>query len=454
MSTRKSSFRKLCCVGCYMSVLQTMACSDSNPTVSDPAAGSSGAETPRPTAGRGGSTSSGGAGGRSSAAGGGNGGTAGSTPSAGQSGNGATGGVAATGGTLGSAAGSGNAGSGGSGPIPATEVLYVGSNTTDVTVFGMDTQTGALTKRGTVNAGQTPSYLAISPDKKFLYAVNENDGGASSVVAFTIDPGDGHLTQINKVATKGEGAPHLTVDPTGKWVIVAHYTGGQISVLPIAANGGVMEPTTVDKGPGGGCQNAHQAVFDRSGKNLFVPCLGSNYVIQYKFDAGKLSPNTPAMTATTMSPRHIAFDPAEQFAYLLSEYESTITYFKYDAATGTLTDPKLVNGFEATKGDGAHIVVHPGGKWLYTTNRKENSLGLFSIGPDGAPKAVSFEKAMIDNPRDFSVDPLGKFLILANQDGAQNVLVYSIDRSNGALTRVQVAPVGGNPVFTQAIVLP
>jgi 6-phosphogluconolactonase len=230
---------------------------------------------------------------------------------------------------------------------------------------------------------------------------------------------------------------------------VTHYASGEVSVLPIRRDGGVLEPIAIDKGPDGACANAHQAVFDRTGDYLFVPCLGSDYLTQYKFADGVLSYNEPA-SVRTPSPRHLAFDPAEEHAYVISEYDSTLTWYDYDAESGTFSNPQVINSYQTTAGSSAHVLVHPSGDFLYASNREENSLGLFSLAEDGAPHPVSFVTEGIATPRDFSIDPSGRFLILANQNGDQDVFVYRIARS-GELTRVGVTPVGGNPTFTGAI---
>jgi 6-phosphogluconolactonase len=331
--------------------------------------------------------------------------------------------------------------------------VYVSGNGPDITEFKFDEQAAQLTKEGTTPGGTSPSYLAIAPDKRHLYAINEG-GTNSRVVAFSIDPKNGHLTEIDRQDTGGSGAPHLSVDPSGNWIAVAHYGSGHTSILPIAADGTLSAPTDVKKGPGDTCGKAHQAVWDKSGSHLFVPCLDSNYVIHYRFASGLLTYGTPETVAVTGGPRHMAFDPSERYAYVLSELESVLTSFAYDKATGTLSSPQTIQSYEQTKGASAHIVVHPGGRWLYASNRTENSIGLFSIDANGRPHAVKFEKAGIDTPRDFSVDPSGGFLISANQNGDQSALVYRIAASDGSLTRTQVAPVGGNPTFTTTLVLP
>ncbi|HKP58466.1 MAG TPA: lactonase family protein, partial [Polyangiales bacterium] len=396
-------------------------------------------------AGAGGSAAGAGAGGAGTAAG--SGGAAGSKPAAG------SGGTLAAG--SGGSAGTPAAGSGGAAPvIPASETVYVSGGGPSIHVFSLATDTGKLTARSTVAAGENPSYLAIAPDKKHLYAVNEADGPSSKILAFSIDPSDGHLTPINSASSGGNGAPHLAVHPSGKWIAVAHYNSGHTTILPVKADGGVGEPIATEQGPMSGCKNAHQAVFDRSGAHLLVPCLGSNYVIQFNFADGKLTYNDPPTVTVPGGPRHLALDPSESNAYLLSELESKLTWFKYDKTTGKLTAPQTQNSFKTTAGSSAHIVVHPAGHWLYLSNRTENSLGLFSIDGSGKPQPVRFETEMIATPRDFSVDPFGKYLLLANQKGSQNVLVYEIAEADGKLTRVQVVPVGDSPTFTTAITLP
>jgi 6-phosphogluconolactonase len=201
-------------------------------------------------------------------------------------------------------------------------------------------------------------------------------------------------------------------------------------------------------------------VFDASGEYLFVPCLGSNYVLQYRFMSGTLAYNSPATVAVSGGPRHIALDPQQKHAYVLSEQASTITWFSYDAASGKLSNPQTINGYSKQAGASAHIVVHPSGKWLYASNRKENSLGLFTLdAATGRPEARKFETDMLAEPRDFSIDPTGTFLILANQgsdkpSSAQTVILYRIDAQNGELTRAQVVPNGQQPSFTLALVLP
>lgn len=335
---------------------------------------------------------------------------------------------------------------------PQKQFVYVSGYGPNIHVLELDEQAGTLKPLATAKGGTAPSYMAFSPDKRFAYAINEADGPNSKVLAFSLNPEGGQLSAINSQVTGGSGSPHLAVHPSGKHIVVAHYSSGEVSVLPVQADGSVGAASPPDRGPQGDCENAHQAVFDRSGDHLFVPCLGSNYVLQYVFDNGKLKYNEPASVQVAGGPRHMAFDPSERRAYVLTEHASTITWFDYDKSTGKLTNPQTINAYEKTAGSSAHLVVHASGKWLYASNRAENTLGLFALAADGTPSPVAFETDMISTPRDFSIDPTGRFLILANQAGDETVVLYSIDSTDGKLTRKQVLEVGDQPTFTQALI--
>ncbi len=371
-------------------------------------------------------------------------GAAGSTTGGSSAGQTSSGGNAgASGGSAGDAGG-GNGGDGGT--APAQRFVYASGYGSDISILTLDTSTGALKSVGSAPGGNSPSYLALAPNGRFLYAVNE--ASPSRVIAFSIDASSGKLTEINRQNTTGDGAPHLAVDPSGKWVTVAHYGSGHITVLPIQDNGGVGAASDTSRGPNDGCQKAHQAVFDRSGKFLFVPCLGSNYVIQFKFNAGKLSFNEPSTVAIPGGPRHLAFDPSEQHAYVISELESKLTSLQYDKATGLLSEAVTIPSVKQTVGSSGHVVVHPSGAFLYVSNRNENSIGLFSIdATSGRPTPVAFETSMIATPRDFTLDPSGQFLLSANQDGNQDLVVFRVAQSDGKLTHVGNLRVGGQPSF-------
>ncbi len=388
-------------------------------------------------------------------AGAGAGATAGSAGRAGASGAAGTragaGGGGAGGTSQAGASGTTGAGAGGAIAPTGTPHVYVSGYGPDITHFTLDPASGMLDEVSSTTVNDSPSYLAIAADVRALYAITEVQG--SEAVAFAIDPEDGALSEINRAETMGEGSPHLAVHPSGDWIAVAHYGSGHTSVLPVRADRGVMAPSDVDRGPNDGCRKAHQAVFDKSGRTLLVPCLESNYVVQFRFADGQLEYNDPPTVAVAGGPRHLALSPDERHAYVLSELESTITSFDFDPATGKLSNPQTIPSHDGTKGSSAHIVVHPEGRFLYASNRTENSIGLFSIGGDGRPQPVAFVRDMISTPRDFTVDPSGTFLISANQNGAENLLVFRI-AEDGRLSRVRTVAVGGRPSFVGVALLP
>jgi 6-phosphogluconolactonase len=333
--------------------------------------------------------------------------------------------------------------------------VYVSGYGANIALFTLDPHAATLVSKGTYPAGESASYLALSRDRKHLYAINETS--PSRVVAFAVNAANGSLAEINRQNTTGEGAPHLAVHPSGKWVVVAHYGSGHIDVLPVLDDGGVGAPRMTSRGPSDGCRNAHQAVFDVSGKYLYVPCLGSNYVIQFEFDAasGALKYNDPASVNIAGGPRHMAFHPNQRHAYVLNELDSTLTSLQYDSVTGRLSDPATISSVQRTKGASAHVVVHPSGKFLYVSNRAENSLGVFALDADhGRPSPVGFETTGIATPRDFTVDPSGQLLLSVNQAGAQDLLVFRIGAADGRLSFQRSVAVGSSPTFVGVVPLP
>jgi 6-phosphogluconolactonase len=333
-------------------------------------------------------------------------------------------------------------------------LVYATGSDPAIHVFALDVTTGTLTSKGTTQAGNATTYLAISRDRKHLYALHETN--PSRVVAFTIDPDDGSLTQINQQETSGNGAPHLAVHPNGKFVVVSHYGSGHVTVMSVRDDGGIGGTVATSRGPDDGCQKAHQAVFDATGDHLFVPCLGSNYVLQFTFPAnGMIALNTPPTAAVEGGPRHLALHPTAAYAYVLSELNSTLTRFSYDRTNGRLADPAAIPSYDTTSGASAHVVIHPSGRFLYASNRAENSIGVFSLdATTGAASPVMFEKGMISTPRDFDVDPSGQLLISANQEGQQDLLVFRIAETDGKLTRLRNVKAGSRPSYVGIVNLP
>lgn len=335
-------------------------------------------------------------------------------------------------------------------PPPPRLMAYVAGYGTDIQWLSVDPQTGALTKVGSIAAAKpSPSFLAVDPAATALYAVSE---AGDRVVAYSIDH-DGALHYLDDVASTGAGPAHVSVDRTGKWVMVANYTDGTAAVMPVRAGGGLGDAVQT-LAPGA---NAHQIVTDPSNRYAFIPCLGSDHVAQYLFDAqtGQLTANGVLPTASGAGPRHLAFAPDGTHVYLLDEKASTVMALALDGATGKLsvlqTISTLPTGSTVTN-TGAEIWVHPTGKLVFASNRGDDSIATFSVAADGTLARVGNTKTGGQTPRDFTLDPAGKYLYVTNQ-GSSTVVQLAIDPS-GTLTAVGTPIAADMPSFVGIVALP
>jgi 6-phosphogluconolactonase len=314
-------------------------------------------------------------------------------------------------------------------------------------VFRMNPHNGALTPIQTVPASN-PSYLVLNPSLTRLYSVNEDLAGRVS--AYAIDPGTGKLSLLNSAAADGQHTTHLSVHPSGRYLMAANYSSGNCPVYRLAADGSIG-PKTADfqgvgngTGPNAGRQegpHAHQIVTDLDGQHVFDVDLGADKlnVLNLELGAGTLSPNTVpfANTASGAGPRHMAFHPNRKRAYVLNELVSTIDVFSYDALRGALiwlqTISTLPKGFVGSNTT-AEIRVHPSGRFLYNTNRGHNSVAKFEIHhEDGTLESIGWVSSGGQWPRGMNIDPSGNFLYVANQN-TDTILVYEI-KHNGRLHR-------------------
>ena len=345
----------------------------------------------------------------------------------------------------------------------ATTYVYVSGYDPTISIFKLDPATGALTKLGTATDRtlQNPSYLSISPDRKRLYAIDEEEHGEGKVVAFKINPTDGSLTKINDAPSGGVGSPNLAVHPNGRLLILAHYFSGHVVSFKLDGNGGIVSPPADVHQPA--AKTSHQAVFDPSGAHVFVPNVDANTVFQYAVDAasGKLTFKGPVSGyAPRQGPRHMAFHPNGKWAYTVNEPADTVSQLTYEPKTGTLSDPRTISALPSgatygTAGNpGAHIAVHASGKFVYASNRGHNSISLFTVDQTTGRLSLSANETaggMVKTPRDFGIDPMGSFLIVANQDG-DNLIVFGIDPTDGRLTVKQVQPTPPKPTFVGFLV--
>jgi 6-phosphogluconolactonase len=331
---------------------------------------------------------------------------------------------------------------------------YTGPQSKGIYRLDFDPASGALTPKGVAAETSSPSFLAISPDKKFLYAANEvgqyEGKPTGSVSSFAIDPKTGDLTPLNRRSSGGADPCYVVVDPTGRFLLTANYSGGNVEVLPIEADGKLGEPTSlvqhkgssVDKGRQGG-PHAHAIDLDASGRFAVAADLGLDKLLVYRFDAkgGKLSPNdTPfASVAPGSGPRHFAFHPDGKHAFAINEMASTVTAFDYDSAKGTLREKQTIStrGPVGKPGNStAEILVHPSGRFVYGSNRGDDSLAIYSVEPaSGTLNLVGHQPTGGKTPRSFGIDPTGRFLIAANQH-SNTLVVFRIDGESGLLKQV------------------
>jgi 6-phosphogluconolactonase len=332
--------------------------------------------------------------------------------------------------------------------------VYVGTYTDKdskgIYRFDMDPETGKLTNRVLAADTKNPSFLAIHPNRRFLYAVGEvSDVGGKKgggVSAFAIDAKTGDLKALNQQSSVGEGPCHLVVDKEGKCVLAANYGGGSAVVLPIKKDGSLGEHSDFHQHKGHSVNkdrqegpHAHSINVDPANRFAFVADLGLDAVFSYRLNQDcKLTANDPASAAVSpgSGPRHFAFHPSGKFAYVINELFNTVIAFRYDADKGSLTKTQTIStlpkDFAGTSYT-AEVVVHPNGKFLYGSNRGHNSIAVFSVNPEsGELTATGHQAEGIRTPRNFNIDPSGKFCLVANQDG-NNIVVFAIDKETGAL---------------------
>jgi 6-phosphogluconolactonase len=350
-------------------------------------------------------------------------------------------------------------------------LVYFGTYTTGqkskgIYVSRFDTATGALAPPELAAEAASPSFLALHPNKRFLYAVNEIneiDGRkAGGVSAFAIDPQRGTLAPLNRQPSGGPGPAHVIVDRQGRNVLVANYGGGSVAVLPIGADGRLQAPSSVVQHTGSSVDpnrqkepHAHSINVDADNRFAYAADLGLDKILIYRFDVAKgtLTPNDPpfAQVEPGSGPRHFAFHPQGRFAYVINEMRCTVTAFAHDAARGGLsaiqTISTLPQGQSVQKGfSTAEVQVHPSGRFLYGSNRGHDTIAVFAIdGKTGRLTPVHHEPTQGSTPRNFGIDPAGRFLLAANQR-SDTVVVFRIDAATGRLApaghRIEVgAPV-------------
>jgi 6-phosphogluconolactonase len=341
-------------------------------------------------------------------------------------------------------------------------------------LFQVNRATGAMTPAGIHELGTSPSCLALNAAGTRLYSANETDRVGDekegTVSAFAIDRADGHLTSLSTVRSGGAGPTYVSVHPSGRFLLVANYFGGSVAVLPILPDGrlgnatdikrdaGKLGPIKATSSPPGSFAfsghdrtHAHMIQADASGRFVLHVDLGLDEIFVWRFDQqkGLLSPGEPPSASLPPGdgPRHFHFHPNGRWFYSIQEEASTIVLFDYDPATGRLaprqTISTLPSGF-AGSNFGSEILVSADGQFVYAGNRLHDSIGIFSIGPNGDLAFVGEEWTRGNYPRSFNFDPRGQFLYCCNQRG-DNIAVFQVNRKTGGLKFTGHYTPVGNP---------
>jgi 6-phosphogluconolactonase len=343
-------------------------------------------------------------------------------------------------------------------------LLYVGTYTTGksegIYLYRLDLSSGELKHVATTKRVVNPSFLALAPNRRYLYAVNEVGDFASTksgaVSAFAVDQRTGELRLLNQRASLGADPCYVDVDAQGRFVLIANYTGGNVTVFPVERDGSLGEATDMKQGRGSSVNrerqegpHAHCIVLDPTNRFAYSCDLGTDKIMIFRFNArnGKLLPGEPPWVQIKpgAGPRHLAFHPSGKYVFVLNELHSTVTAFTRDPEKGSLKElqtlPTLPKDFTGTN-TSADIHVSSDGRFVYCSNRGHDSIAIFAIDPRrGGLTTVGHESTRGMTPRNFAIDPTGEFLLVANQK-SDNIVVFRLNQKTGRLSSTgQVAQV-------------
>jgi 6-phosphogluconolactonase len=334
-------------------------------------------------------------------------------------------------------------------------LVYVGTYTSGksegIYLYRLNLVSGELSHVSTTKGVVDPSFLALAPSRRFLYAVNEleNYEGKSSgaISAFAVDQRTGELRFLNKQASLGAAPCYVDVAENGKFVLAANYSGGNVAVFPVQGDGSLGPATDFKQYQGAGPNSerqdgphAHCIVLDEENKFAYSCDLGTDKIMIFRFDArnGKLIPGEKPwlQTKAGAGPRHIAFHASEKYLFVLNELNSTVTSFARDRRNGSLQELQTLSTLPAgftVANTGADIHVSPDGRFLYCSNRGHDSIALFMIDSRGGLTAIGHQSTEGSTPRNFAIDPTGAFLLAANQK-SDNIVVFKLDPQTGRLS--------------------
>lgn len=344
-------------------------------------------------------------------------------------------------------------------PPAQASIVYVGNaDSQDISIFGL-ADTGELTSLGVAPIPGPPkpgssTPLALSPDKRFLYAGLRNE--PYSVATFAVDPKTGKLSYLGS-GPLADTMAYIAVDRTGRFLLSASYQGSKVAVNKVGPDGVVQSPHQVVATT----PNAHCILPDNSNRHVLFTSLGGDVVHQQKFDAetGRLTPNNPPTTGVRAKagPRHVVFSPDNAFAYLVNELDGSIYVFPYDSGSGLLKKEVQVTSvlpkdFSGTP-SAADIHLTPDGRFLYASERTSSTLAAFRVDPAKGTLTLTGNYPTEKQPRGFNIDPSGRYLLAVGQL-SDSLTVYAIDKATGALAVRGRYPVGRNPNWVEIIRLP
>lgn len=333
--------------------------------------------------------------------------------------------------------------------------VYIGTYTAHgsqgIYVCEFDPSNGTLTAPELAAATADPSFLAVSADHRFLYAINETDhfngqptGGVS---AFAIAPATGKLTLLNQVSSLAPGPAYITLDRSGHYVLVANYDEGSVAVYRIQPDGNIGDSTAFvrhygssvnpdrQKGP-----HAHSIAMSADNRFAIVADLGLDELVVYPFNAeqGTLGAARAIKTDSGVGPRHLTLASSGKFVYVINEMQSSLTVYTYDASDGSMAPLQKISTLPSSfhgENTAAEVVLDPAGKFLYASNRGDNnSIAVFAVDSKrGTLTLVEFVPTRGKTPRNFAIDPSGEWLLAANQD-SNNIVTFRINPKSGRLT--------------------
>lgn len=333
-----------------------------------------------------------------------------------------------------------------------------------------DSATGQLTSVSLAAQTPQPSFLAVTYDHKFLYAINELDQFEGkpdgAVTAFSIDSSSGKLTALNQVSSRGKGPAHITLDQSGRYILVANYGGGSVAVFARNSDGSIGELTSFVRHVGSSVNaqrqeapHAHCIAMSPDNHFAVVADLGIDQLLVYPFDEkhGTLGAGRIVHTDPGVGPRHLLFSENGDFVYVVNELASTVTVYSYDHRDGFMKPLQTMTTLPAAfKGENtdAEIALHPNGKFLYTSNRGDDSIAVFAVhGRKGTLTAIETVSTGGKKPRNFALDPTGEWLLAANED-SNTVVTFRVSKKTGRLTATGQPLQVFSPVMIDFVPLP